>query len=102
MAASAAASAESTGFIRAPYTVLESGAGGVTGARQIGAEECRRAEEGMSQRVARELLLRLPGSDAAADRLLKVGYATASKMSWDRVVEDSLLPALSRLDPGRQ
>ena len=55
-----------------------------------------------SQRVARELLLRLPDTDAAAERLLKDGYATASHMSWDRVVEDSLLPALLRLDQNRR
>lgn len=89
------------GFIRAAYTALDIDVD-LVGARKIGSQECRRAEEVTSQRVARELLLRLPDTDAAAERLLKDGYATASHMSWDRVVEDSLLPALLRLDQNRR
>ena len=90
-----------TGFIRAAYTALDSDLD-LIGAREIGAQECRRAEVVTSQRVARELLVRLPDSDAAAERLLKAGYATASRMSWERVVEDALLPALKRLDRSRR
>ena len=90
-----------TGFIRAAYTALDSDLD-LIGAREIGAQECRRAEVVTSQRVARELLVRLPDSDAAAERLLKAGYATASRMSWERVVEDALLPALRRLDRSRR
>ena len=62
----------------------------------IGAEELRRAEAAESGRVAGALAGRLPSGRKEAGFLLKQGYAAAAAMSWERVVEDYLLPALKR------
>ena len=89
------------GYIRAEYTVMDEGMDLVR-ARGIGAEECGKAEAATSCRVAQELLGLLPASEDEVSGRLRRGYATASQMSWERVVVDAFLPALERLEPSRR
>jgi glycosyltransferase involved in cell wall biosynthesis len=46
--------------------------------------------------VARQIIERLPQTDADRQRLLEEGQRVAQKMSWEVVVRDYLLPALRR------
>ena len=62
------------------------------GPRQRGA-----AEEEESERVAGEILKRLPTDEKARESLIAGGYELASRMSWDVVVRDYLLPVLGDL-----
>ena len=62
------------------------------GPRQRGA-----AEEEEAERVAGEILKRLPADEKARESLIAGGYELASRMSWDVVVRDYLLPVLGDL-----
>ena len=62
------------------------------GPRQRGA-----AEEEEAERVAGEVLKRLPTDEKAHESLIAGGYELASRMSWDVVVRDYLLPVLGDL-----
>lgn len=53
----------------------------------------------VAQQVAQELIERLPRTTKLAQERLTQGYELGSKMSWDVVVADYLLPALERLTP---
>lgn len=63
----------------------------------IGSSEARAAEEEESPRVARALAERLPGRRRARSELLQRGAELAGQMSWERVADEMLLPALERL-----
>lgn len=47
--------------------------------------------------VAHKIIERLPRDELTAQRLLQDGCELSQRMSWPRVVEDRLLPALSKL-----
>lgn len=56
----------------------------------------------VAQQVAQELIERLPRTTELAQERLTQGYELGTKMSWDVVVADYLLPALERLTPTDQ
>ena len=57
-------------------------------------EERDRHEIRVAERIARELMPRLPTDEAGMDALLASGYELARRMSWDVVARDFLLPGL--------
>jgi len=66
-------------------------------ALSIGAAERNAVEEAEAPRVAAEILRRLPADPAAREAFLRSGYELASRMSWEVVVRDYLLPVLRDL-----
>jgi hypothetical protein len=54
--------------------------------------ECRAAAT-----IAREIMARLPWSDAARQALVESGQALVAQMGWDQVIQDGLLPMLERI-----
>jgi hypothetical protein len=60
-----------------------------------------RAEASESQKVAREILARLPESEAEIESMIQTGYSLAQNMSWDVVVKSYLLGSLQSV-PYRQ
>ena len=54
-------------------------------------------EEHISQKLAHEIMQRLPKSPSEMERLVESGYELAKKMSWDLVVKDYLLPSLQKM-----
>ncbi|MCC7262888.1 MAG: hypothetical protein IT369_10235 [Candidatus Latescibacteria bacterium] len=86
------------GFLQGDYTRLP-----VTpdwrAALGLGAAERREAEVRTSGELARALAQRLPRGPRQSERLLAEGYQTAKRMSWERVVQEYLLPALQRIAP---
>jgi hypothetical protein len=63
-------------------------------ARSLGPEDCARVEVAEAPRVAGRLLAQLPREPGQRERLLRDGRALAGLMSWERVVQEMLLPAL--------
>jgi len=63
----------------------------------IGPRQRSAAEEEEAERVAGEILKRLPTDEKARESLIAGGYELASRMSWDVVVRDYLLPVLGDL-----
>ncbi len=51
----------------------------------------------VSAEVARELVRRLPTTDAARKKLLDAGQKLVSQMGWDQVLEDGMIPMLERI-----
>lgn len=62
----------------------------------IGQEERERIEIIVAERVATDLLARLPRAPAEYEPFVDRGYALASKMSWDVVARDYVLPGIDR------
>ena len=81
-------------FIEAAYTRLEPGEEIDS---SIGIAGCQRIEALESQAVAEALAESLPLDASDRKRLLAEGYSVAREMSWDRVVEEMLLPVFRRL-----
>lgn len=86
------------GFLQGEYTRLPE-AVDWRAALELGAPERHQAEVRASAALAKGLLERLPTGNKARERLLAEGYRTASRMSWERVVQEYLLPALQRIAP---
>ncbi|MDY6913634.1 MAG: hypothetical protein SVT52_04165 [Planctomycetota bacterium] len=63
---------------------------------QLGTAERERIENAEARRLAGLIIDRLPRNDQATQRLIDAGYALASQMSWQRVVQDYFLPSLGR------
>jgi len=63
----------------------------------VGPRERSAAEEEEAERVAGEILKRLPTDEKAREALIAGGYELASRMSWDVVVRDYLLPVINDL-----
>jgi len=84
--------------IVADYTKLDRPDRSIEELRSIGIPQRDEVEALNSREVAQEILRRLPQSDEDAERMLAEGYRTASKMSWEVVVQDYFLPGLSRAD----
>jgi hypothetical protein len=62
----------------------------------LGQAERDRIESVEAQRVAEEIMARLPATKRARQKLLKQGYQLGQQMSWDTVVQHQLLPAMVR------
>ncbi|HUX01592.1 MAG: hypothetical protein WBD63_03855 [Phycisphaerae bacterium] len=77
----------------ADYTHLEKD-GGLHNVLSIGPKERDAVEEKEADRVADEILARLPADRKAREAFLASGYDLARQMSWDVVVRDYLMPAL--------
>lgn len=92
------ASTAPAAFIQGAYTRLDQPLDW-RGALALGAGERRRAELRTSWELASALVASLPAGPQESGRLLAEGYRVASRMSWERVVEDYLLPALKRVAP---
>lgn len=54
-------------------------------------------EQEVAARVARDLLARLPADDETMERLMDAGFELASRMSWDVVARDLVLPAIDAI-----
>ncbi len=86
------------GFLQGNYTQLEA-APDWRGALALGAAARQAAELRTSAELAAVLAARLPRKGPESAKLLAEGYRTASRMSWERVVREYLLPALQRIAP---
>jgi hypothetical protein len=78
----------------ADYTRLKKDGDGLHNVLSIGPKERDAVEELEADRVADEILKRLPADRTAREAFIQSGYDLASRMSWDVVVRDYLLPAL--------
>lgn len=65
-------------------------------ATAIGAEQRRQAEAEVAERVAREILDRLPENTTQERELIRSGYELARRMSWDAVAETFIFPAIQK------
>jgi len=50
----------------------------------------------VSEKLAREIISRLPKNESAIQDMIQAGYDLAKNMSWDVVVKNYLLPSLQR------
>jgi len=62
----------------------------------IGQPQRDEIEHMVAERVARELMERLPRSPEEFEQFIERGYALASKMSWDVVAREYVLPGILR------
>ena len=62
----------------------------------IGQPQRDEIEHAVGERVAKELLDRLPRSPAEFAQFIDRGYELASKMSWDAVAKDYVLPGIQK------
>ncbi len=77
----------------ADYTKLPEGTT-LDDALSIGSRERDALEEEEADRVADEILKRLPADHKARDEMVRQGYELARQMSWEVVCGDYLLPVL--------
>ena len=80
----------------ADYTRLEKD-GGLQNDLAIGPKERDAVEEKEADRVAGEILKRLPADRKSREALIRGGYDLARRMSWDVVSRDYLLPVLDEV-----
>ncbi len=83
-------------LIVADYTSLPEGmaVGDFQVAQVLGKPERDLIETNQAQKVAQEIIDRLPTTKRARQAFLKRGHLISQKMSWDVVVQNYLLPAL--------
>ena len=82
----------------ADYTALPGGKEvTLDSALSIGGPERNAAEEEEAERVAAEILRRLPQKAEDRQALISGGYDLARQMSWEVVARDYLLPVLNDL-----
>jgi len=62
----------------------------------LGQAEREKVEDRVATQVARELIERLPRTPQELEEYIERGYALASKMSWDVVARDYVLPGIGR------
>ncbi len=62
----------------------------------IGLNERREIERRLAGELAAQILKRLPGDEAAEEKLLRSGRELARRMSWDVVAERFVMPAVRR------
>jgi len=62
----------------------------------IGAPQRDELEHAVAERVAAELLQRLPRTPQEFEAFIDRGYALAQRMSWDAVAKDYILPGIAR------
>ena len=86
-------------FVCGDYTQAGDDApGDLAGWRSFDATTRRRRERRCSQEVGLALGTALPTDEVGRASLLEAGYAAASAMSWDRVVDTQYLQALARME----
>jgi glycogen synthase len=61
---------------------------------QIGESVRDRIEANESERVAREIITRLPKNESEIENMIHTGYELAKNMSWDVVAQNYLLSSL--------
>jgi hypothetical protein len=85
-------------IIVADYITLPEGIpeGDYRATQVLGQSERDRIEAVQAQRVAHEIMNRLPTTKRARESLLRHGFHVAQQMSWETVVQNHLLPALVR------
>jgi len=66
---------------------------------QINQSVREQTEANVSGKIAKELIQRLPQSDAELESMIHTGYSLAKNMSWDMVVENYLLKSLQKAQP---
>jgi len=71
--------------------------GGLHNVLSIGPKERDAVEEKEANRVADEILKRLPADRKAREALVRGGYDLARRMSWDVVSRDYLMPVLDEV-----
>jgi hypothetical protein len=81
----------------ADYTKMPPGNGSLDNVLSIGSRERDAAEEREAERVASEILKRLPSDRKSHEALIKGGYELAKQMSWEVVSRDYLMPAMNGL-----
>jgi len=81
----------------ADYTGLPKADATLDEVLSIGPRERDAVEEKEAERVAGEVLQRLPCDRKHHEALIESGYELASKMSWEVVVRDYLLPVIEGL-----
>jgi glycosyltransferase involved in cell wall biosynthesis len=86
-------------LVRGEYTLLAEDLD-VWEARAIGAEVRARVEREVSRQVAAVMAERLPSTREQSQELLEQGHAVASRMCWERVVEEYFLPAMEGMGRG--
>jgi len=86
-------------IILADYVTLPRRFQGIGLRQMLAIGECERGyiESNQAALVAREIVERLPRDEETASALLDEGYALSQRMSWERVLEDGLLPALQQV-----
>jgi hypothetical protein len=62
----------------------------------IGQPERDAIEHVVAERVAREIVERLPRSPQEFQEFIDRGYAMAKQMSWDAVARDYVVPGIQR------
>ena len=62
----------------------------------IGLPQRDQIEHMVAESVAQELIKRLPKTPAEFEPFIERGYELASKMSWDVVARDFVLPGIGR------
>ena len=83
--------------IIADYTHLDGhGYVDIEDLRQIDRSVRDRIEASVSEKVAREIIERLPKSQSETESMIQSGYELAAQMSWDKVARDYLLPSLQK------
>jgi hypothetical protein len=83
-------------IILADYTADSSLGESVEAALSIDQARRNQIESAQARLVAHNIADRLPKDDAAAQAILKEGYALSRQMSWEVVALDYLLPGLAR------
>jgi len=81
----------------ADYTQLVDRAPSFDNVLSIGARERDAAEEKEADRVAGEILKRLPQNAKQQEAMIKTGAELAKKMSWEVVARDFLMPAINEM-----
>jgi len=66
---------------------------------QINQSVREQTEANVSGKIAKELIQRLPQSDAELESMIRTGYSLAKNMSWNMVVENYLLKSLQKAQP---
>lgn len=82
--------------IVADYTMLDSQYRDIAELLKIDQLARNHVEQRVSREVAAELLERLPADENEAAELAESGYKLASRMSWEVVCRDFILPAVER------
>jgi hypothetical protein len=86
----------SPNVIVADYTNLHNKAMRPDQLLSISAAEREEIENSVAAAVAKDLIDRLPRTPADFEHFIERGYALASKMSWDAVARDYVLPGINR------
>ena len=83
-------------IIVADYTNLGDARPDIDELLSMDREDRDRVETAVAGTVARQILERLPRTDAEQEELRRRGFELASRMSWEVVARDYLLPAVER------